>query len=59
MCGIQTFLFWQMAPVARILVWAISEDGHVVSHGVAMPIDPLSRHKVSSYGLQELCEESQ
>lgn len=37
----------EMAPVAHILVWAVTQDGQVVAHAIAVPVNPLGRHEVS------------
>ncbi|XP_050702984.1 LOW QUALITY PROTEIN: CD109 antigen-like [Eriocheir sinensis] len=36
----------EMAPVARILVWTVTQDGQMVSHALAVPVNPLGRHEV-------------
>lgn len=36
----------EMAPAARILVWTVTQDGQLVSHAVAVPVNPLGRHEV-------------
>ncbi|XP_069981512.1 CD109 antigen [Penaeus vannamei] len=36
----------EMAPVAHILVWAVTQDGQVVAHAIAVPVNPLGRHEV-------------
>ncbi|CAL4077776.1 unnamed protein product, partial [Meganyctiphanes norvegica] len=36
----------EMAPAANILVWAIAPDGELVSTALAIPVNPLGRHKV-------------
>lgn len=41
----------EMAPVARILVWTVTQDGQIVSHALAVPINPLGRHEVRRKGV--------
>ena len=35
-----------MAPVARIVVWAVADDGQLVAHALAVPVNPIGRHEV-------------
>ncbi|KAK4320554.1 hypothetical protein Pmani_008591 [Petrolisthes manimaculis] len=37
----------EMAPAADIVVWVVTQDGQVVSHALAVPVNPLGRHEVS------------
>ena len=36
----------EMAPAVRILVWTVTQDGQIVSHALAVPVNPLGRHEV-------------
>ncbi|XP_045132663.1 CD109 antigen-like [Portunus trituberculatus] len=36
----------EMAPAARIVVWTVTQDGQLVSHAIAVPVNPLGRHEV-------------
>ncbi|XP_047740620.1 CD109 antigen [Hyalella azteca] len=36
----------EMAPVARVTVWAVADDGQLVTHAIAIPVNPLGRHEV-------------
>lgn len=40
----------EMTPAARILVWTVTQDGQVVSHALAVPVNPLGRHEVREEG---------
>ena len=36
----------EMAPVTKILVWVIAQDGQLISHSVSIPVNPLGKHEV-------------
>ncbi|XP_068231654.1 CD109 antigen-like [Palaemon carinicauda] len=36
----------EMAPAAYIVAWVVAQDGQLVAHGVAVPVNPLGRHQV-------------
>ncbi|KAF2360648.1 Alpha-macroglobulin receptor-binding [Trinorchestia longiramus] len=36
----------EMAPIARVLVWAVTVEGQLVSHAIAIPVNPLGGHEV-------------
>lgn len=46
----------EMAPAAHIVVWVVTQDGQLVSHAIAIPVNPLGRHEVSGMGWKVVAE---